>query len=64
MIKVNFMPRLSWKYFVAWISIAQVITFLVCFIGSIISYSSLSTSNFLGANQKVYKPFDKDPYKV
>lgn len=60
MLATNFTPQMTWKYFIAWISAAQIATFLICDIGSLVSGKGLSNLYFLGANQEVFRLWDKD----
>jgi hypothetical protein len=64
MLWVNFAPQLGMKQFIAWVSIVQIITFLICFIGSLVVYGDLSSTSFLGADAKVYRMFEKDAYWI
>lgn len=55
---------MTWYYFTAIISIVDIVTFIICVIGSFVEFGGLRSSVFLGPIPQVYSLFDKDPYKM
>jgi len=64
MLKYTFCPGITMKYFISLITIAQILTFLLCDIGTFAESKKLNPEYFLGPDQSVYKLFNMYPYDI
>ena len=64
MLHYTFCPGLTMKYFISLITVAQIITFFITFIGTLVSGNNLSQTKFLGPYPGVYWLFNKQPYEI
>ena len=54
-------PTLHLRSFISIVTIMEIITYLICIIGSCVEYSGINKFIFLGVNQTLLDNFDKNP---
>lgn len=63
-LKFTVCPTLTLRSFISIVTIMEIITYLICIVGSCIEYSGISLNTFLGVNQNLLDNFDKDKNKI
>lgn len=48
MLKSTFCPQMTWYYFTAIVSLVDIVTFIICVIGSLVEFGGLRSTVFLG----------------
>ena len=63
-LKFTVCPTLTMRSFISIVTIMEIITYLICIIGSCVEYSGINPNVFLGVNQDLLNNFDKAPSKI